>query len=345
VASPVLAPALFAETRNQGMGRSELLTQEFTPAVSVETLAMKFPLQELRRGGEGWVTVSYVITPEGTVTNAVVDASSGSPPFERAALEAVSASVYEPALLNDVAVTSSINQRVIKFELNNRTYNSSGSSLRFQRYNTDARNAYLTADWQTFEAALLQIENLEYLNRFEKANYRMLRGLHAEKNDNVGEALEQYKLALNWGAEHLETPSTMLLLQHSFSLMIAEEDFVGAVRFVENIPQALWNEPPVQNILALADRLESQLAEHEYLVNFAEISDGGAWSLPVTRAVVNIQPEEGSTHIVEFRCDASYQRFETIEHASFVIPRSWGECVVRLAGEPGSTASIYQFHQ
>lgn len=62
----------------------------------VEQPLPEFPKAELIRGREGWVLLSYAVLEDGSVFSPVIDASSGSEAFNKAALEAVGRWRYVP---------------------------------------------------------------------------------------------------------------------------------------------------------------------------------------------------------------------------------------------------------
>lgn len=62
----------------------------------VEQPIPDFPKSELMRGREGWVLLSYDVLSDGSVSDTVVEASSGSDAFNKAATEAVSRWRYLP---------------------------------------------------------------------------------------------------------------------------------------------------------------------------------------------------------------------------------------------------------
>ena len=64
----------------------------------------RYPRKEARRGVEGWVDVSFVISPEGTVDELIVDDSSGRESFEKATLRYLRKWRYEPATVDDKPV-------------------------------------------------------------------------------------------------------------------------------------------------------------------------------------------------------------------------------------------------
>lgn len=76
-----------------------------------------YPKRALNRGVEGVVVVDAKIDTAGRVTTAAVHTSSGNRLLDRAALKAVNQSVFEPAIQNGRAVTSTV-RAPIRFRIN-----------------------------------------------------------------------------------------------------------------------------------------------------------------------------------------------------------------------------------
>ena len=99
-------------------------------AKPIDRAAPNYPTSELRRGQQGWVELNYVVTEEGEVIEPVVEASSGSYAFERAAIRTVKRWRYEPALQDGEPVQQCKTSVRIAFALDGYE---TGVSRRFQR--------------------------------------------------------------------------------------------------------------------------------------------------------------------------------------------------------------------
>ncbi len=78
--------------------------------VPVHPLRPEYPTDALQSGTEGWVDLTFMVTPEGKVTNVVVVDSSNASTFNRAARDAVLRAKYKPVVQNGrpIAVTSKV---------------------------------------------------------------------------------------------------------------------------------------------------------------------------------------------------------------------------------------------
>ncbi len=77
----------------------------------------EYPASALSSGREGWVMLSFVISPTGDVVEPMIEQSSGGEPFERAALAAIARWKYAPATQDGVPVEQAMTKTIIRFQL------------------------------------------------------------------------------------------------------------------------------------------------------------------------------------------------------------------------------------
>lgn len=85
---------------------------ETRPAQVVTPAAPEYPLDAARNGTSGYATVEFTVNPDGSVSNAHVIASQPGRVFDRAAIQAVSRSKFNPALKNGQPVSSTLQRRI-----------------------------------------------------------------------------------------------------------------------------------------------------------------------------------------------------------------------------------------
>jgi TonB family protein len=66
----------------------------------IHRLNPRYPQPEADAGVEGWVVVSYVVKPDGTVGETIIEDSSGRKTFEKETLKSMKDWRYEPATMN-----------------------------------------------------------------------------------------------------------------------------------------------------------------------------------------------------------------------------------------------------
>src|SRR5581483_8881413 len=88
-----------------------------TPAQIVKRIPPRYPAKAIERGEEGWVDLSYTITPEGTTAGIRVRAEYPRHVFTRSAVNALAKWTYTPRLENGIPVPQDNNHTVISFAL------------------------------------------------------------------------------------------------------------------------------------------------------------------------------------------------------------------------------------
>lgn len=94
------APDVNADTNIGGPGGMNIAEGDYLPIVRV---APVYPARALSRGLEGYVDLSFTVTPTGTVEDPVVLFSTSSL-FERAAIRAVLKFKYKPRVVDGIPV-------------------------------------------------------------------------------------------------------------------------------------------------------------------------------------------------------------------------------------------------
>jgi TonB family protein len=148
------------------------VTPPDSPAVLTKRVPPHYPAKAVERGQEGWVDLSFTVTPEGTTSAIRVIAQYPKHVFARNAVNALSKWVYRPRIENGVAVPQGNNHAVLSFAL------ADSSSLRDSVAGifADAWAAIEAHDWQKARQVIDQIETDESLRLFELAVVEELRG-------------------------------------------------------------------------------------------------------------------------------------------------------------------------
>jgi protein TonB len=96
----IAAPTVNANTEIGGPGGMNIAEGDYLPIVRV---APVYPARALSRGLEGYVDMSFTVTPTGTVENPMILYSTSSL-FDRAATQAVLKFKYKPRVVDGVPV-------------------------------------------------------------------------------------------------------------------------------------------------------------------------------------------------------------------------------------------------
>lgn len=313
-------------------------------AKPVVRTAPKYPSSELRHRRQGWVELNFVVTEEGKVIEPVVEASSGSRSFERAAIDTVKRWRYEPALLNGEPIEQCKTAVRISFALDgSQTGVSTGFRSRYKKMDealdrgeVDIASSELK---RAFQSNGLTLGELSWL----WAMQARIAGLRGDKEQQLIAVRRALAVSDKWIPDKLRTG----LLVTRVLLEIEKGNYsaaIGAYSALKAMDDADTSEldPIVEKIQALAesDQLLFKTAEIGGIQSCA--SCASRWRYKPLRRAIEITDIDGKLGNLELRCE--WQRYvgEAREGIAWKIPDSWGECSVVVYGETGSTFKLVE---
>lgn len=313
-------------------------------AKPVKRTAPNYPSSELRKRQQGWVDLNYVVTKEGTVVEPVVEASSGSHAFERAALQTVKRWRYEPALLDGEPIQQCKTRVRISFALEGAE---TGVSQRFYR---TYRKIDKALDQGEVDSAILKLEDAFQLNGLTLGELSWLWTLKARIAGVQGDR-EQQVIAVR---RALAVPSKLIpdkqragLLTTRVALEIRENNFAAALDAYAELKAIKGAD--TSKLDPAVDSIHALVGSDQLLVSAAEIGGdrscetcASQWRYRPMRRAIEITDINGTLGNLELRCE--WQRYvdEAREDVAWEIPASWGECSVVVHGEAGSTFKLVE---
>ena len=105
-------------------------SRQMVLAKQIERSAPIYPRNELRKGKQAWVHITYCIDESGSTQNVSVLDSIGGPRFDKAAVETVQRWKFEPALINGEPSWQSRNNIYVSFAI---IRANTGASRKFAR--------------------------------------------------------------------------------------------------------------------------------------------------------------------------------------------------------------------
>ena len=313
-------------------------------AKPVERTPPTYPSSELRNGQQGWVELSYVVTEDGSVVEPVVEASSGSRAFERAAINTVKRWQYEPALLDGEPVQQCKTKVRISFAIDGTETHVSRKFHRSYRKISEAidraeiESAARQLD-EAFEAKGLTLGELSWLWAL-KARVAGLRG------DKDGQLVAVRRAAAAPGnliPDNLRSGllTTQVVLELQANNLAAALDAWLKLKAMDAADTSRLD-PIIEDIQVL-------VGSDQLLVSAAQIGGDGncetcssQWRYRPMRRALEITEIDGTLGNLELRCE--WQRYvdEARENVAWKIPASWGDCTVVVHGEPGATFKLVE---
>ncbi|MGI9294467.1 MAG: energy transducer TonB [Pseudomonadales bacterium] len=326
-------------------GDSEII-ESYSDAVATNRVAPKYPSSAIRRGREGWVIVSYIVTKDGEIAHPMIEDSSGDEAFEKAAIDVLSKWDYEPALRNGEPVDQSLTKHRMTFKLED---SETGASRKFFRIYK--RIDQLIADAE-FEQAGDQLNDLQYSqkqNLYEDAwfwwlNYQYLnaRGQAASKD-----AINSLRKAIGYEEVYLPTAVFTFALHKLYVAELKKQDYSAAIQTYERLRDSRTAkksdayESTIETLSPSYQQILEAVEGDQLLVFDAQIGSNDYWVHRLIRRSFSLNDIDGSLEVVDIRCPQHNRQFSISETSAWTIPESWGDCGVYIKGVEGTTFTFY----
>lgn len=312
-------------------------------AKPVVRTAPKYPTMELRRGHQGWVELNFVVTEEGEVIDPVVEASSGSSAFERAAIATVKHWRYEPALKNGEPVQQCKTAVRISFAIDG---SQDGVSRRFYNKYKKIDKAIDEGNIDSASSELERLFERQGLTLGELSWLWTLQARIAGVRGDTDLQLLAVQRALAVSEKWIPTSLRIGLLTTKAVLEIRKGNYAEAMDAY--IALKSMDGADTSELDSVAKEIEALVESDQLLLSAAEIGSArcetceSSWRYKPLRRAIEIADIDGELGNLELRCD--WQRYvdQAREGVAWQIPASWGECSLVVHGKTGSTFTLVE---
>lgn len=308
------------------------------------TVAPRYPRSMQRRGIEGWVLLSYVVTPKGKVIDPIVEDSSGEREFERAALKVITKWTYEPATWNGRPVEQCHTNIRMTFMFDEPGIGAGRIFRKRYRKIVD-----LIGEDRLDEAELLLKETFELkkLNLYEVSRAWILSAMIAQSLGlKDGELVALRKASVSNG-NWIEPDVYEIVLRNIFWLEIETERYsaaLGTYRKLEQLEDALTPEISEAHSQIMAQVQGDKIIGTSGEIIYAGENDGPAyWIYRPLRNDFGFDELEGDIRSFEIRCDWKRASIDIESEKSWTIPEAWGDCSIVVFGDMGSKFKILEY--
>jgi TonB family protein len=306
-----------------------------------------YPMGERMQGLEGWVELSFVVNPDGSVADPIVENSSGQAGFERAALRAAAATRYSPATVDGKPVEQCANRVRYLFAINGIPR---GATRAFR---SDFKDIRTLIDAGTLDQAEARIaENLKTgsLNLYETSRLLLLRYKLCRKQDNKACQLASLERAVTGGGDYLERALYLDVLEAMASLQVETQLFGDALSSIAKREKLKPYLEPGHPLKIAALKIRDAVASDKELVFDGRVAfrSGCGTDRPnhqhqLMRREFSVIPQSGTVNEVEIRCDWRRTTDSIAPDKAWKIPDSWGDCQVFVFGDKDATFKLVEF--
>jgi TonB family protein len=326
-----------------------VVAETWVAAKPVERALPTYPASALSNAKEGWVMLSFVISPSGEVIEPMIEDSSGVEALENSALKAITEWRYDPAKRNGEPVEQSMVKTIIRFQVDSGVRGATPSFIsKYRKIVGFVQNDDLAAA----QPLLDEIEFGGRSNLYEDAWFWWLKYtfLEAQKSTDNKAKIGALRRAVGYEDDYLEKTQFVIAARQLFALEVKAGDLAAARRtFVRlrDSKEARRADGYDENVAALQptfERIEELIASDRLLVTRADIGTHDYWVHDLLRRSFALGDIMGRVDVVDVRCTQGTKRYDSFPvDAVWSVPNSWGECGVYIKGEPGTTFAFEEY--
>lgn len=312
--------------------------ETFAPPVAVSLNEPRYPEKRRRLGEEGWVQLTFMVSPEGTPYDIAVVYSSGDPSFEAAAIDAVETWAFEPARLADVPIDAGMNY-MIRFALSD----NAGASTAFVKTFRKLMRSIEAGDRAAADSELADLQGRER-NLYEEASLNLAVYDYLAR---WGTAEQQYPplrraTATDDGQGFLPDDLLTPLLKRRLALELKLNRFADA-RDTGSLVLEREQDPDVRaSIDSALARVDALAASDQPIPVTGRIDDSSHYFHRLLRRRFQFEHVDGDIAELRLHCDRDYVGFRFDPELAYTLADSLGQCGLRVIGTPGTTFTLVE---
>jgi TonB family protein len=301
----------------------------------------------LKRRIEGWVQVGFVVAEDGSTRDIRIINNSEELSFDSAAINAVSKWKFEPATWNGKPVPEfRMRQRIVFIIESEKTAVS-------KKFKSRLKHAYAAIREGDLNRARELIDALERNKQYrlsEDCWIDTLEGDYWKAIGNKQKALRHYKRAELLADDFTSAAAYKQLLRKVIYLNAELNRLASALHYHQILIDFDPGLPDDDAVNELAQRIRQYIESDQPYVTRAEIKPPCSTCAGVEptlyhkllRDRVTVTDVEGSLSELRFLCGTSYLSVAYVLDTVWDINKDWGECVLQVMGDPGTTFSVVE---
>lgn len=338
----LLASACLAGAYAQEQGAAAVEVIQFTPPVADgQRVSAVYPPAARRDRVEGYVEFSFTVDADGQVVDPTIIATTGYAGFESAALKALRASTFTPAMLDGEPIVGASTVRyVFRMEA------PQAADRKFVAMYGNFDKALAGGDREKAEAALAELEDVGASTHYEHAYLYMARYKHALQFGSVREQMDNLHGALSYANSpddevHMPAEELPALWRSLFALQVKNNFFAAALDSWA-IMEANGDQEGLELLAEVVEAINTAKADDTEFAVPLVMGKSGYLSHSLLKRNFFISGGEGEVTQAAFYCDKRYSSMLVERNVDYAIPEAWGNCAVRLAGEAGANFYLVQ---
>jgi TonB family protein len=308
-----------------------------SPRLKKIDLSNQYPISEVMSFGEGWVQLGFMVDSKGKPFEVTVEDSNGDKLFEKAAIKALEDATYEPGRLNGKAVESSAELK-ITFKIPD---GPNGATTAFV---SDYRSLTKAIKSNNRAAAESAMKSLASTNLYEDAYLGLAQFLYARQWGDESQQLRGLLRAIAYEstARYLPEAQYNRALVECFKLQVKQHLYGEATHTGEKIRRTKIDPASMASIKAvMAQVMQLSSSNDPYDIN-GEIATS-EWKLQLFKRHFRATVREGHITAIKLKCENGFVRFEFDPTLEYQVANNYGDCTMKVEGDPGTRFILTQF--
>jgi len=291
-----------------------------------------------KNGREGWAKVSFVIEKDGSVSNVLVNETSGSTEFAKASRIAVAKWKYKPAFDNGKPVQQCVNSVQMDFRMN-RDDGEKGVRSKFLSKYKAAKKSLENKDYDNAKLLLTKMSSYKQRHLSENNYLHFLWAKYQKAlGDQERELFHLRQIALN------TLPDTLKLsvLNSKFVSELSQSQFSDAHSTYLKLAKLSIAEPYMESYKRLVGKVDDIIGGDGNIIIAANIKSRDFWSYKLVRNEFSFVNIEGELDTLDIRCANKRHVFTVEKDNIWKIPKAWKHCRIYVYGDEDTQFSLVE---
>jgi TonB family protein len=302
----------------------------------IDLRAPPYPESERKNGADGWVIVEMMIDPEGKPYELSVADSTGNPVFEKAALEKMAKSRFQPATMNGTPIHAGTHVKV-QFQLSGEA----GMRAAFAKLYKDALKAIEQGERESADSRLAR---LEARNLYEYAYRGIAQYMYCRKWCDESQQLAALRRAIagETTARYLSKEVFASMLQAMLSLEIRVQDYARALQTWETLNENGLDDATRAKWQKSIEQIETLRTSDKAYAVAGDFGEQSSWFFDLLKRKFQVEVASGSIAEIKLRCDRQYVFFHFDPTLQYSVTGNDQGCSLEMVGQPGTKFRLIQ---
>jgi TonB family protein len=337
----ILATPTYAEQTNTKIEpkASSAPKQSIIRANPIKREPPKYPNSARRKGQEGWVRLSYVIEPDGSVSNAFVVDSSGLKSFEHSAIKSITQWQFEPAKENGKPIQQCVNSIQLDY-----TMPASDKPNVRRRFANKYKKVLKILEQKNHKLAQQLLNEMGQSSRHSLYEDRLYWQLNAFYHQDIGDenkALSHFKRAA-YLVHNKPDQLYLNVAENTFRLQLKLRLYSDALTTFYRLKTPPQASEFIERLKPYKQRIVEFINTDSSFSVPLVVGERGFARYALARHAFELHDVKGQIDKIEVFCKNKKNTFDYSENSAWTIPQSWGRCSLYVYGSQQATFNIVE---